>query len=325
MAALALPLAGCGGGGGRSIVLYNGQHAQLTDALVSAFEKQTGITVNVRTNDGIVLADQLLQEGSSSPADVYISENSPEVVALDQHGLLGRLDRSTLDQVPASDESPAGKWVGMALRVGGLAYDPALVPSSQLPASVLALAQPQWKGKIGLAPTDSDFPPLVGAVIATYGKSAAVRWLAGLKRNAQLYQSDESVVVAVNRGDVATGLINHYYWYRLRLEIGARAMHSAVYYFPHHDAGSVENISAAAVLASSKHPAWAQQFISFLVGRTAQELIAHSGDFEYPTRPGVKPNPALTPLNAIAPATIAPAALGNDEAASQLIQQSGLA
>src|SRR5580704_6745289 len=70
-------LSACGGSSGSSITLYNGQHTQLTAALVSAFEKQTGISVRVLSNDGVVLADQILQEGSVSPADVYITENTP--------------------------------------------------------------------------------------------------------------------------------------------------------------------------------------------------------------------------------------------------------
>ncbi len=128
------------------------------------------------------------------------------------------------------------------------------MPAGELPKSVLELAQPRWKGRIAIAPTDSDFPPLVGAIIARYGRQAAVSWLAGMKRNAQLFQDDEAVVAAVNRGDVATGIINHYYWYRLRLEVGRRAMHSTLYFFPDDDVGSIENISGAGVLASSGHP-----------------------------------------------------------------------
>ncbi len=324
-AALAVALAACGGGSDpRAIVLYDGQHPQLTTALVSAFEKQTGIQVETRSGDGIVLADQLLQEGGASPADVYISENSPEMVTLDQHGLLARLDPSTLSQIPGQDRSPTGTWVGMALRVAGLAYDPSLISAGRLPASVLDLAQPQWKGKVAVAPTDSDFPPIVGAVIARYGTTAAAHWLAGLERNAQRFQSDEAVVAAVNRGDVATGLINHYYWYRLRLEVGAGAMHSLVYYFPDHNVGSVENIAGAAVLKSSGHSAQAQEFVRFLVSRQAQEILAHSDDFEYPARLGVAPNAQLPPLARLAPAVVGAVALGNDQKASQLIQQSGL-
>ncbi len=322
--AVALTVAACGGSDPRSLVLYNGQHPQLTDALVSAFQKQTGIHVSVRTNDGIVLADQLLQEGDASPADVYITENSPELVTLDQHGLLARLDPSTLDQTPARFRTSTGDWVAMALRVSALAYDPARISAGQLPASVLDLAQPQWKGKIAIAPTDSDFPPVVGAVIARYGTSAAANWLAGLKRNAQLYQSDEAVVAAVNRGDVATGVINHYYWYRLRLEVGAKAIHSAIYYFPDHNVGSIENIAGAAVLKSSGHKAAAQEFVRFLVSRQGQEILARGDDFEYPARPGVSPNAQLQPLARLAPAVIGPAGLGNDQKAAQLIQQAGL-
>ena len=63
-AALVLPAvvllaAGCGGSGGRSIVVYNGQHLALTRAMVSAFERETGISVRLRSNEGVVLADQV--------------------------------------------------------------------------------------------------------------------------------------------------------------------------------------------------------------------------------------------------------------------------
>ncbi len=321
-------VAGCGSGAGsdpRSIVLYNGQHPQLTDALVSAFQKQTGIKVQVRSDDGVVLADQLLQEGRSSPADVYLTENSPELVTLGQHGLLAKLPASTLRQVPQRDEPPTGDWAPIALRISALAYDPRRVSRSSLPPSILDLAQPAWKGKVAIAPTDSDFPPLVGAVIAEYGAKAAEDWLAGLGRNAQVFQTDEAVVAAVNRGDVATGVINHYYWYRLRLEIGDSAIHSSVYYFPNHNAGSIENISGVAVLASTKHAQEADAFANFLVSAAGQQILAHSYDFEYPARPGVAPNPQLPPISSLSPATLGVVALGNDQAAVRLIQQAGLA
>jgi iron(III) transport system substrate-binding protein len=324
--ALSFLVGGCSGTSSKnSILLYNGQHPELANALVAAFEKQSKVNVRVRTNDGIVLADQILQEGKHSPADVYLTENSPELVTLDEHGLLAKADSTTLHEIPERDSAPTGNWTGIALRVSALAYDPALVPASGLPASIIQLGQPPWKDKVGIAPTDSDFPPLVGAVIASHGKKAATDWLAGLKRNAQVYQSDEAVVSAVDRGDIATGVINNYYWYRMQLEVGAGRMHSKLYYFPNHDVGSSENISGAAVLASSAHSDNAQKFLNFLVGKTAQEIIAHSDDFEYPTRPGVEPNPALPPLESIAPAALGPVKLGNDQQAARLIQESGLA
>jgi iron(III) transport system substrate-binding protein len=320
-----LAVAGCGGGshGKPSIVLYNGQHPELTSAIVAAFERSTGVSVGVRTSDGVVLADEILQEGASSPADVYLTENSPELVNLGQHGLLARLPSSILDQVPAADRSPNGRWVGVSLRVSSLVYDPARISRSQLPASILDLAEPRWKGRVAIAPLDSDFPPVVGAVIATHGMKATASWLAGLKRNAAIYQDEESVAAAVNRGDEAVGVINQYYWYRLRLETGARAMHSALHYFPDGDAGSVVNVSGAAVVASTHHRADAERFVAFLVSRAGQRLISHGDDFEYPVRPDVAANQALPPFASIPHTGISVSALGDDLPARQMIVHSG--
>lgn len=322
--AAVLATAGCGGGSrGASITLYNGQHLELTRAFVSAFEHATAVSVNLRTNDGVVLADQILQEGRSSPADVYLTENSPELVDLDEHGLLARLPRSLLAKVPPGERSADGTWIGVALRVSSLVYDPSRLSSSQLPHSLSDLASPAWKGKVAVAPLDSDFPPLVGALIATKGRSAAADWLAGLKRNADVYQTEEAVVAAVNQGDVACGLVNQYYWYRLRAEVGARGMHSRLYYFPDGDAGSVVNVSGAAVLASSRHRADAERFVAFLVSLPGQRVLAGGDDFEYPVRAGVRPNPALPPLAGIAHTSLQASSLGDDREAVKLIVKTG--
>ncbi len=317
-------LAACGDAGSSTLTLYNGQHPQLTQALVSAFEKQTGIQVRVRTDDGIVLADEILQEGSSSPADVYLTENSPELTTLTEHHLLATLPRSIVGQIPSSDNSPTDSWVGLALRVSAIAYNPSLVSVPQLPVRLLDLAQHRWKGKVAVAPTDSDFVPLVGAVIATSGTTAAKEWLSGLKANAVLYQDDESVVAAVDRGQAAIGIINQYYWYRLRLEQGAASTHSKLYFFPDHDIGSLENVSGAAVLASSSRKTDAEKFVSFLVSAKAQQILASGDDYEYPARPGVAPNPELPPLSRLDPATVSVLGLGNDIPAADLLQQAGL-
>jgi iron(III) transport system substrate-binding protein len=315
---------GASGGTDDGITLYSGQHPQLTTAIVSAFEKQTGIHVQVRSDDGIVLADQILQEGSHSRADVYLTENSPELMLLTERHLLAKLPPSITGQIPAQYDSPTGNWVGISVRVSALTYDPSLIPASGLPASILDLAKPQWKGKLAIAPTDSDFVPLVGAVIASYGQQAALNWLRGLKANSTQDADDEAVVAAVNAGHDAVGIVNQYYWYRLRTELGTGNTHSKVYYFPSHNIGGLENISGAAVLASSAHKTAAEKFVSFLTSAQAEKIIAAGDTYEYPVRPGIASNPALTPLSQVNPAILSVVSLGNDLPAASLLQQAGL-
>ena len=144
-------LAACGSSSGQSITLYSGQHVQTTDALVTAFEKATGITVNVRPGDEDDLANQIVVEGSHSPADVIFTENSPALEYLQERGLLARLDASTLADTPSRYNSPQGDWVGVSARVSVLVYNPSRISSSQLPTSVLQLADPKYRGKLAFA------------------------------------------------------------------------------------------------------------------------------------------------------------------------------
>jgi iron(III) transport system substrate-binding protein len=318
---LASLLGGCGSPS-QGLVIYSGQHPQLTNALVSAFEKQTGINVSVRSDDSIVLAQELIQQGGAPQADVYLAENSPELGLLQEKGLLAKVDTATLDQMPAQYSSASGSWVAVAARVSCLVYNNRLIQPGELPASILDLASPQWKGKVAIAPSDSDFVPWVAAVTAAKGEAATRNWLQGLKNNATIYTDFEAVTAAVDRGDVAVGVINQYYWYRLRLEVGAGNMHSSLQYFP--GFGTFENVAGAAVVRSAAHAANAQKFVAFVTGDQGQKILADGDDFEYPLRPGVAPNPVLPPLGSIRPAFLNPAALGDDQAAAALLRSVGL-
>ncbi len=314
------------GGSGITITLYSGQHEQTTDALVKAFEHDTGVNVKVRNADEDVLAQQIAQEGSRSPADVLYTENSPPLMSLEAKGLLAPVDPATLAQVPARYSSPSGDWVGVSARVSTLVYDTSALKPSQLPTSALDLADPKWKGKLGLAPGETDFQPIVTSIIRTKGTAAALTWLKAVKANAEshTYPDNETLVSEVNKGHVDLGLINSYYWYRLRKEVGASAMHSAVATFAPRDPGYVLDVSGAAVMKSSKHPTQAQQFVAFLVSAEGQSILAHSDSYEYPLRIASAASPELTPLDQLQPNGLGVAELGDGAAAVALLQEAQL-
>jgi iron(III) transport system substrate-binding protein len=308
-----------------SLVLYNAQHEQTVNRLVAGFEKATGVQVKVHSGDGPEIANQIIQEGAASPADVFFTENSPEIAVLDEKGLLAKVDSATLAQVPAKYNAPDGNWVGVLAREDVLAYNPSLIAKNKLPKSLLDLADPAWKGKVAIAPGDNDFLPLVSAVIVTHGQAAALAWLKGLKQNAQIFDDDEGVVAAVDRGAVATGIINNYYWARLRAEQGPAKTHSDIYHFSHGDVGGLINISAAGVLKTSKDPQDAQRFLAYLVSKPTQEMLANNTVvFEYPLHPGVAPNPVLKPFKQLQPPSVSVAQLGDDSQVLGLLHQAGL-
>ncbi|MGH3260268.1 MAG: extracellular solute-binding protein, partial [Streptosporangiaceae bacterium] len=333
-------LAGCGSaapsntsdppGQAQSITLYSGQHEQTVDGLVTAFEKQTGITVNVRNDDEDTLANLIAVQGGHSPADVFYTENSPPLEFLQEKGLLSPVDQATLSDATARYNSPGGDWAGVSARVSVLIYNPSLIAESQLPTSVMQLADPKYQGKIAFAAGETDFQPIVTSVLRTYGQAAALSWLEGIKSNAASHTvpDNETIANEVNRGQVAFGVINEYYWYRLRAEIGASAMHSQITHFAPHDPGYVIDVSGAAVLKSSKHQATAQKFLSFLVSKQGQEIIARASgneqSYEYPLGSGVTTSAPETPFGQLQPNSITIADLGDGSAAIALLRQAGL-
>ena len=165
----------------------------------------------------------------------------------------------------------------------------------------------------------------MGAVIATYGTSAAKSWLAGLKRNAALYQDDESVVAAVDRGQAAVGIINQYYWYRLRLEQGPAHTHSQAVLLPQpRRRRDREHLGRGG--ARVLPPQGRRREV-----RGVPRLADSPADprrrrrLRVPGPPGDRPQPrAAAAVYRSNPAVINVVTLGNDQPAASLLQQAGL-
>ena len=315
------------GGQPETLTLYNAQHEQTTSALIAGFTKATGIKVRVDNDNEDDLTARIKLEGSRSPADLIYTENSNWLQQLDDNGLLAPVDASTLANVPRSDSASNGAWIGVSARISVLVYNPSKVSASQLPTSVLGLADPQWKGKIEIAPSETDFWPIVSSIARDRGTATALAWLKGLKSNAGSggeVPDSETIVSDVSQGTTDLAVINHYYFYRLQAEQGKGSVNAKIAYFARHDPGYLEDISGAAILKSSQHQAAAQKFLNYLTSDAGQRVLAAGDSFEYPIHPGVAASPELTPLAQLQPSSFTPAELGTGLDAKKLLQEAGL-
>jgi iron(III) transport system substrate-binding protein len=321
-------LVACGGGesassSGGKLTLYNAQHEELMQPILDNFTKETGIKVEVRAGDDSEMANQIVQEGKSSPADVFVTENSPAMTLVDSRGGFARLDQATLDQVPDRYEPSGGNWTGFAARSTVLAYDSTRQKPAELPASILDLAKPQWKGKVGFSPSGADFQAIVGAVVATVGQEQAEAWLRGLKENGKIYRGNTAVMKAVNAGEIPTGIIYHYYWYKDRAESGANSKNVELHRFATGDAGNFVSVSGAGVLAGSRNQPQAQQLVRYLTSKPGQEALSATTALEYSVASDVPANPKLPPLASLGAPNVQIADLDGRKVV-ELMQQAGL-
>lgn len=317
------------------LVIYNGQHVQTTEDLVALFRGDAKASIGLRNADENQLADQLIVEGRRSNADLIYTGNTLPLEYLAEHGLLARLPDSILALSNKKYDSPNGYFVGISARVSVLIYNPSLISKSKLPQHISDLANPEYKDMLALAPGETDLYPIIDSFVLAYGKNAALKWLEGLKMNAtnHIYPDNESLVLAISRGQAAFGIANQYYYYRIRAELSASSVHCDISYFAPRDPGYVIDISGIALLKSAPHKSEALDFIRFLLSKKAQQLIGgyrvnnlQSISYEYPIDAGVSisKTEGETPFSQLQPYPITITELADGHQARSLLKEAGL-
>ena len=326
LAALALTastLTGCGVFGQPDLVIYNAQHEQLLDEIVPLFEEESGLDVELRSGKDLEMANQIVEEGADSPADVFLTENSPAMTIVDNAGLFAELPEETIATIPDQYVPEDRRWTGFLARSTVAMYNTDSMTEADMPDSILDFADPEWKGRVAFSPTGADFQAIVSAVLELEGEDATRAWLQGLKDNGVIVQNNLVVMQSVDSGEVDAGIAYHYYWYRDREENGSDSDSSALHFFGDQDPGAFLSISGAGILASSEHQEAAEEFLTWLTGTEAQQAMAESYALEYPLNPDASLNPDVKPFDELDPPQVDVSSL-NGPQVTDLMTEAGL-
>jgi iron(III) transport system substrate-binding protein len=316
-----LAASGCGGDRD-ALTIYSGRTEDLVGPLLERFSEEQGVPIDVRYGDTPQLALLLAEEGDRTPADVFWGQSPGATAYLAQRDLLAPLSSETLGLVNPRFEDPQGLWTGTSGRQRVLVYNSETVAQDELPRSVHELTRPEYRGRVGIAPTNGSFQDFVTAMRDIEGEGATAAWLRGMADNgARTYANNNAIVEAVGRGEIEMGLVNHYYNHRFLQE--DPSLPSRNHRFEDGDIGGLLIPSSASVLAASDKKEEAEAFIRFLLSKEAQEYFADE-TFEYPLAQGVPPAEGVPPLESLRPPDEPPARLGDVEGTARLIQESGL-
>lgn len=323
-AALALGLiAGPAMAEDQGIIVYNAQHESLAKEWAAGFTKETGIKVTLRNGGDSDFSNQIVAEGAASPADVFLTENSPAMALVEAAGLFAPVDVDTLAQVPQEYQPSSAKWVGVAARSTVFAYNKDKLKEDQLPKSLLDFADPSWKGRWAASPSGADFQAIVSALLQLKGEAATTDWLKAMKENFTAYKGNSTVMKAVNAGEIDGGVIYHYYWFGDQAKTGENSKNVGLHYFKNQDPGAFVSVSGGGVLASSKHPKEAQAFLKWVTGKGGQDVLKNGTSYEYAVGKDAQSNPKLVPLADLQAPKVDPATL-NSKKVIDLMTQAGL-
>jgi iron(III) transport system substrate-binding protein len=317
-----LTVSACGGESGSDegpLVVYSGRSEELVAPLIEDFETSSGLEAEVRYGDSSELAATLLAEGENTDADVFFAQDPASLGAAAE--LMAELPESTLGLVDARYRDTGGRWVGTSGRVRVVVHNTdSDVP---LPQTIDDTVGADWAGQLGVAPTNGSFLAFISAMILERGEDGTREWLEALAANDPVeFDGNAPIVEATDNGELAGGLVNHYYLLRLRAEGAGQS--SENWFIPAGDVGSLVMPAGAAITAGTSNPDGAQQFIDFLLAEEAQTYFA-TETFEYPLLEGVDPPEGAPPLAEINSPDIDLSELaGVLDLATQLVAEAGL-
>jgi iron(III) transport system substrate-binding protein len=317
-------LAACGGGDSDRLVIYSGRTRELVKPLLDDFAQETGIDIEVRYGDSADLAVLIDTEGDNSPADVFFSQSPGAIGFLDGEGRLIRLPDDVLEQVPERFRAADGDWVGVSGRVRVVVYDPERVDEAELPDTVFDLTDPQYEGRVGVAPNNGSFQDFVTIMRSLEGDDATLEWLEGMRDNGvHTYENNIAIREAVERGEIDFGLVNHYYNEQAKAEDPDTPTEN--FFLRNQDAGAAILTTAAGVLdTAGEQSENAEKFVAFLLSPDAQEYFAEE-TFEFPLAGGVEPAVDLPDLETLPAPVVDLSSLGGGlQRTRELIRDSGL-
>lgn len=260
------------------LTVYSGRSEEFIAPFFEQWQAQSGITLKIRYGDSAALAAQILEEGSNSPADLFLSQDAGSLGAISADGLFIELSEDIASAIPAEYVAANRNWVGVTGRARVFAYAPERV--KQLPLSVTDLTKSEYRNQVGIAPTNSSFQAFVTALIESKGEEFAKSWLKGMQANgAKIYAENSVIVEAIDKSEISIGLVNHYYIWEVSEGLG-RAINVKNGYFEPGDVGNLINVSGAGVLASSKKYAAAEDLINFLTStQIQQKFVADTHEY----------------------------------------------
>lgn len=280
----------------KELTVYSGRSEEFIAPFFAAWEKESGIKLNVRYGDSAELAAQILEEGKNSPADIFLSQDAGSLGAVSAAGLFSELPQDVATEIESKYVADDRTWAGVTGRARVFAYRPGAVPT--LPQSVADLTQPAFKNRVGIAPSNASFQAFVTALINEKGEKFAEEWLRGIKSNgAKIFLKNSAIVEAIDKGEIDLGLVNHYYIWEVSQALG-RDIKVKNGFFAPGDIGNLVNVSGAGILATSQKSSAVIDLINFLTSEKTQALFVEE-THEYSLIPGTKSPEGLPDLQKI--------------------------
>ena len=280
------------------INLYSQRHYKVDEKQYEAFEKETGIKVNVVKANADELIERLKNEGKNSPADLFITVDAGKLQKAKDLDLLQKISSPIINQNVDSDlRDVNGYWIPITYRARIIVYSKERVNVGEL-STYANLTNEKWRNKVLVRSSSNAYnQALLSSIVANRGEDAATSWASELVKNfaRDPKGNDRDQVKAITAGQGDLAIVNSYYIGLLlsseNLE-EIKAGNSVGVFFPNQgegETGSHINVSGIGLAKNAPNKENAIKLMEFLTSESAQKTYTNTS-YEYPANPNVDPN-----------------------------------
>ena len=211
LSVLLVMITGCWSQPSSQVVVYTALDREFSEPIFQQFEQLSGITVRAKydteSNKTVGLTNSLIAERNRTRCDLFWNNEIINTLRLERSGLLDSYTPSMANDFPDSFKSARGRWYGFAARARVLIVNTDLVNEKNFPTSIHDLADPRWKGRVGIAkPLFGTTATHAACLFAYWGKLKAENYFKKVLNNAVVYSGNKQVAIAVRTGQLHFGL-----------------------------------------------------------------------------------------------------------------------
>lgn len=265
--------------------LYTDREEAFLRAVISAYEAQSGDTVNVLSvKKGLI--ERVRAEGASSPADAFLVVDAGRIAEFADAGMLAPAPAAPRADIPDALQDPEGRWFAVTRRARVLYAAPGASPESYQD-----LASPEYRGALcfrsGTHPYNN---ALFADLLNRIGSDAMRQWMEDVKENLARTPrgKDRSQIDAVANGQCKVGVANSYYYHNMIRNAEperAKLLRENVDIVA--PSGLHINVTGMGLAKNAPNPEAAKRMMAFFTSKEAQTMFAEE-NFEFPARNDVE-------------------------------------
>ena len=275
----------------KEVVVYTALDQEFSEPILSDFQQSTRVQplpiYDVESTKTVGLTSRIIAEAVKPRCDLFWNNEILNTLRLEKLGLLEAYHSPAGTAFDAHWKSPDGTWYGFAARARVLLVNKNLAGGESAPRSIRDLADPKWRGKIGIAkPLFGTTATQAACLFAYWGDEKAKDFFRQLKANdVQLLGGNKRVAEEVSTGRLAFGLTDTD---DAMGEID-RGMPVKIVY-PDQGAGSIGTLfipNTVSIIKGAPHLEAARQLLDYLLSPAVETKLAECESSQIPLNPAV--------------------------------------